>query len=149
MLINRLSNQTVDIVIFVIANLVNFLIVGVFLARSRGLSRVEWVLGLIVVSMIFPVGAAVIFNSAKKREWWTVVLPLLLILFCLVELMLDYILKLDFRNTPLRWPYITIFYLAMMGLIGYSFLIGRVFGYITLSTYFLNLLATWYSHSGQ
>jgi len=148
MLINRLSNQTVDIAIFVVANLVNLLIVGVFLARSRGLSRMEWVLGLIVVAMIFPVGAAVIINAAKKREWWTFVLPLLLILYCLVELMLDYILKLDFRNTALRWPYITLFYLAMMGLIGYSFLIGRVFGYITLSTYFLNLLATWYGHSG-
>ncbi len=73
---------------------------------------------------------------------------MLLILFFAIELLFDYILKLDFRNTALLWPYIVVYYLALMGMIGYSFSIGRPYGFITLGTYFLGLLATWYGHAG-
>ena len=140
-------DRLLDISLFAIANLGNLLLIGIFLARAKGHPRVEWVLGLIFVSLILPVAVAVILNATRKREWWTVALPLLLILFCLVELLLDYILKLDFRNTALCWPYIALYYLALLGMIGYSFSLGKAYGFITLSTYFLGLLATWYGHS--
>ncbi|MBU7009941.1 MAG: hypothetical protein HXS46_04580 [Theionarchaea archaeon] len=82
-----------------------------------------------------------------KREWWAIVLPSLLIVFLIVELILDYILKLDFRHTSLLWPYLLLYYVSLWGMIGYTFLIGTFYGGITLGTYFLNLLATWYSYS--
>ena len=34
-----------------------------------------------------------------------------------------------------------------MAMVGYSFLIKKSFGYVTLCTYFLGLLATWYSYA--
>jgi hypothetical protein len=34
-----------------------------------------------------------------------------------------------------------------MGMIGYAFLVGRVFGFITLVTYFMQLAATAYSYA--
>ena len=139
--------QTIDIVIFIIANFVNILLIGIFLSRAKKLDKVENILGIVLVALAVPVIAAVIFNFLEEREWWTVVLPLFLILFCVVELIFDYILKLEFRNTALLYPYLIIFYLALMGMIGYSFLIGESYGFVTLSTYFLNQLATWYSYS--
>jgi len=72
---------------------------------------------------------------------------LLLILFLVIELLFDYILKLEFRKTALLWPYLTIFYVAEMAMIGYSFLIKKSYGFITLGTYLLSLLATWYSYA--
>ena len=120
---NLIDFRIIDIAIFIIANLVNLLIIGIFLSRPKGLKRVEFILGLVVVAMTLLVGMAVILNILGKREWWTIVLPLLLILFFVVELIFDYILKLDFRNTDLRWPYIIVFYLSLMAMIGYSFLI--------------------------
>jgi len=147
-MIDRIDFRIIDISLFVIANLVNLLIIGVFLCRPKGLARVEHILGIIIVTMALPVSIAVFFNILGKREWWTIVLPLLLILFFLVELLFDYILNLDFRNTALLWPYIFIYYLSIMGMIGYSFLIGRSYGFVTLSIYFLSLIATWYGHSG-
>lgn len=138
---------TIDIVLFVIANLVNLLLVAVFLVRPRGLEKVEYVLGIVVVAMALPVGAAVILNVLGKREWWTFVLPLFLILFLKIELLFDYILKLNFRDTALRWPYIFVYYLGLLAMIGYSFSMGKPYGFVTLSTYFLNLLATWYGHT--
>jgi len=137
----------IDIGIFVIANLINFLLIGIFLSRPKGLKKVEHVLGLFVVAMILPVGMAIILNFFGKREWWTIVLPMILILFLKIELLFDYILKLNFRKTRWLWPYLFLYYLAMMAMIGYSFSIGKPYGFVTLGTYFLGLFATWYSYS--
>ena len=67
----------------------------------------------------------------------------------MVELLLDYVLEIDFRRTHTRLlgPYLALFYLGQMGLIGYAFVVQPVYGFVTLATYFLNLLATWYSYS--
>ena len=112
-----------DFSLFLIANLVNLLVTGVFIARGNGYEQTEYVLGLAVVAMALPTMAFVVSNVIHQREWWTIVLPLPLILYCLVELLLDYVLKLDFRNTGLIWLYIPIFYLGLWGMIGYAFLV--------------------------
>jgi len=139
--------RTIDIGLFVIANLVNLLVIGIFLSRPAGLERVELVLGILFMVMALPAGAAVILNAMGGREWWTKILPIPLILFCVVELVLDYVLKLDFRNTALLWPYLISYYLAVIAMMGYAFGVGKSYGLITLGTYALNLLATWYSYS--
>ena len=139
--------RIIDIGIFVIANLINLLLIGIFLSRPKGLKKVEQVCGLIIVSMILPVGVAIILNILGKREWWTIILPMVFILFLKIELLFDYILKLNFRKTRLLWPYLFLYYLAMMAMIGYTFLIGKTYGFVTLGTYFLGLFATWYSYS--
>ena len=139
--------RTVDAALFAIANLVNLLMIGIFLSRPVGLERVELVLGTVFVTMALPVGAAVILNTLGGREWWTMILPIPLILFCVVELVLEYVLKLDFRKTALLWPYLILYYLALITMIGYAFGVGKSYGFVTLGTYFLNLLATWYSYS--
>ena len=136
-----------DFSLFLIANLGNLLVTGVFIARGKGYEHTEYILGLAVVALALPVITIVVLNILQQRDWWTIVLPLPLILYCLVELLLDYILKLDFRYTGLIWLYIPIFYLGLWGMIGYAFLIGRQWGFITLVTYFISLFATWYGHA--
>ena len=121
--------------------------IGIFLGRCKKLDKLEFILGIIIVLTIFPVGFIMILNFTGSREWWTFVLPIPLLLFLIVELIFDYILKLDFRNTKLLWPYLVLYYLGLWGMIGYSFLINNIFGFITLGSYFLNLFATWYSYS--
>jgi len=144
---DTVNDRAVDVAVFVVANLVNVLMVGIFLSRPKGLKRVEYRLGLVQIALALPVGVAVIVNAVGRREWWFVVLPSLLLAFLIIELLFDYILKLEFRNTRLLWPYLLLYYLALMGMIGYCFQVGVVYGFITLATYFLNLFATWYSYS--
>jgi len=136
-----------DLSLFLIANVVNLLVTGVFIARGKGYEQTEYVLGLAVVALAVPIMTIVVLNILHQRDWWTIILPLPLILYCLVELLFDYLLKLDFRNTGLIWLYIPIFYRGLWGMIGYAFLIGRSYGFITLATYFISLLATWYGHT--
>lgn len=139
--------QTVDFVVFISANVFNILVSILFILRTKKMERVEHNLGIIIVSISIPLMVAVIINSIDGREWWTYILPLFLIIYCILELLFDYILKLEFRNTKLLGPYLLFFYLGSMAMIGYTFLIKEAFGFITLITYFIGLLAAWYSYS--
>ena len=146
-MIAELDFRIVDYALFAIANLVNILMVGIFLSRPRRLRRLEYTLGIVLLTLAIPLTISIALNLVGKREWWTVVLPSLLVVFLILELILDYILKLEFRNTRLLWPYLLLYYLSSWGMIGYTFLVGKPYGFITLVTYFLHLGATWYSYS--
>ena len=139
--------KTIDLVVVIVANLFNLLMTAIFLTRPKGWTRFERAAGLIMVALALPLGAAVVLNGLGKREWWLVVLPVPLILHCIVELLLDYILNLDFRKTRLLGPYLALFYLGQMGLIGYAFVVGPAYGFVTLATYFICLGATRYAHT--
>ena len=139
--------RTADLVVFGAANVVNLLLAVLFYVRWRGLERVEYVLGLVIVSMIVPVCAAAASNALARREWWSFVLPLVLALYLLIELLLDYVFKIPFRETGLLWPYIVVFYAGVWAMIGYSFLMGRVFGAATLATYFIQLGVMIFTHT--
>ena len=143
----QLSFQAIDTILFLIANLVNLLIIGIMLSRPFGLKRLERILGLGAVACAVPAGLAVVLNAAGGREWWTIVLPALFTGYLILELILDYVLRLDFRNTRLLWPYLLVYYGAVNAMIGYTFLVNEAFGFVTLTTYLLGLLATWYSYS--
>lgn len=139
--------QMVDQVVVVAANLFNLLMTAIFLARPRGWKRFERIAGLVMVSLAVPLGTAAVLNLVNERPWWFVVLPLPLLLHCVAELLLDYVLKLDFRRTRLLGPYLALFYLGQWGLIGYAFVVKPLYGFVTLATYFLCLAATRYAHS--
>ena len=143
----QLSFETVDMALFFIANLVNLLIIGIMLSRPFGLKRLERILGLGAVGCAVPAGLAVLLNAADGREWWAIVLPALFVAYLILELILDYVLRLDFRHTRLLWPYLLVYYVALNAMIGYTFLVNEAFGFVTLATYLLGLLATWYSYS--
>ena len=70
-----------------------------------------------------------------------------MIAFLILELLLDYVLQIPFRETRLLWPYLALFYLSAWMMIGYTFLVNKTYGFITLVTYFLSLAATAYSYS--
>ncbi len=148
-MISRLSPilpfATIDLVVVVAANLFNLLMAAIFATRPKGWKRFERVTGLVMVALALPLAAAVVLNAAGQRPWWFVVLPLPLILHAVVELLLDYVLKVDFRKGRLLGPYLALFYLGQWGLIGYAFAVQPVYGFVTLATYFLCLGTTRYA----
>ncbi len=138
--------HVVDLAFIGLANLVNVLMVGVFLSRPPGWRRLERTLGWIFVALSLPVAAVLVLNLLGGREWWAITMPALLLAFIAVEFVLDYWLERDFRHSRLLGPYLLLYYLALMGLIGYAFLVGEIYGFVTLVTYFLQLGATAYSY---
>lgn len=143
----RIDHKTIDLALFVVANLANLLTAGIFLSRTLGQDCTETLLGLAFVSMALPAASAVVLNAMAGREWWTIFLPMPLIAFCIVELLLDYVFRIEFRSTGLLWPYSILYYVALISMIGYSFGIGKPYGFVALATYMLNLGATGYAFS--
>ncbi|MGZ3979405.1 MAG: hypothetical protein ACXVKT_18200 [Flavisolibacter sp.] len=138
-------DSIIDISVFVIANLTNLLLALMFLFRGRARAKTGSGFGWAAVILGIPLLAAAILNVSEGRPWWSYVLPGLLVLYDLVEFILDYLLKYDFRRSRWLGPYLGLYYLALMGMIGYAFAVGRPFGFVTLVTYFINLAATAWS----
>jgi hypothetical protein len=145
--IGALFFYIVDLSVFVIANLTNLLLAIMFVFRARDKVRIGNGFGWISVTLGIPLIAVIVINALGMRPWWTIVLPTLMVTYDLAEFLLDFVLKFDFRHSHWIGPYLGLYYLALMGMIGYSFTIGRPFGFITLATYFVSQTATAYSQS--
>lgn len=141
------SSWIADRLLVVAANLFNLLMVGIFLVRVKGPPGRDRALGIAVEALALPVVVALVLNGRAQRSAWMIGLPVLLVLFLALELLLDYILKLEFRTTRWLGPYLLLYYLSQMAMIGYAFLVSEPAGFVTLGTYFLSLAASGYSYS--
>jgi hypothetical protein len=140
-----IMNGFIDVSVFVIVNLTNLLLALMFLFRGGGKPKIGSTFGWAAVVLGIPLLAAAILNAAGARPWWTFILPGLLVLYEAVEFVLDFLLKFDFRHSGWLGPYLGLYYLALMGMIGFAFTLGKPYGFITLVTYFINLAATAWS----
>jgi hypothetical protein len=137
--------RIIDISVFIIANLTNLLLAIMFLFRALGKQKVGSGFGWWAVVLGIPLLVTAVLNGLGGRPWWVIILPGLLVLYDLVEFFVDHLIKFDFRHSRWLGPYLGLYYLALIGMVGYSFAVGKVFGFITLVTYFVNLAATAYS----
>lgn len=144
---NILDTHTIDLAVVVIANLIHLALIGLFLSRPFGLPQVEYFLGLFLSGLALPLVGLAALNYRLGREWWAYVLPLVMAAFLLLEFILEYVLGINWRKTWMFGPYLLFYYLSLMLMISYAFLTGRIYGAITLVTYFLGLAATWYSYT--
>ncbi len=118
-----------------------------FAARIVGLYWVEKSMGVVVLIMGFALGYVAYLNTKNKRDRWEALLLLPIFFFCIVELILDYILDQDFRSTAIVGPYLLLYYTSLWMLIGYSFRFEKRWGFITLATYFLNMSLSLYQYA--
>jgi energy-coupling factor transporter transmembrane protein EcfT len=138
--------QKFDLAVVVIANLLNLILTLIFLNRVFGRTEWEHWLGYGTLIMILPLTIIAVANLNEKRNWAFWVLPLVMVAYLVVEFVLDYWLKFNYRQTAWLGPYLLVYYVALFAMIGYAFLAGKTYGFITLITYFINLAATFYSY---
>jgi hypothetical protein len=136
-----------DLAVVFIAGLENLLIAAMFFSRLARKPGLDNAIGIPIMLLAIPLVGMVGFNAATGRAWWYVLLPVPFILFCILDLVLDYILKLPFRQTRLLGPYLGLFYLGQLGLMGYAFATGKVYGMLILVTYFISLAASGISYA--
>ena len=141
------SNRKTDFVVVCLANLINIVMVFLFIARILFLNPVfEDILGLVAIVMGFSLGYIAFINRKNGRDKWETYLLVPVFFFFIVELVLDYVLRIDFRNTALVGPYILFYYVGLWGLIGYAFRFDKKWGFVTLVTYFLNMILSVLQH---
>ena len=143
---NNLKNHNlIDLTAISVTNIFNIIMVAVFIFRTLQTRHLQGV-GIVWVMFIATLGIVIFRNIQAKRGRWFIILPLLMWIFLIIEVVLDYVLRLDFRNTSLIGPYLLLYYISILGMIGYSFLVEKKYGFITLVTYFLSQFAALYSY---
>jgi hypothetical protein len=139
--------DAVDFSLVILTNIVNVLVIGIVLFRTARQIRLEGILRFLLLATIIPVGAAIIINVIEDRPSWSTLLPVLFLLYLASEVVFFYILRRDVRGTRWFGFYLVLYYAGLLGMIGYAMKVGEILGFITLTTYFFNILASRFSFS--
>ena len=138
--------RKVDLIVVYLANLINVIMTILFTARIFGLPQVEYLLGIVGMVMGFVLGYIAFLNKKNKRDKWEAYLLIPIFLFFIVDLILDYVLTFEFRSTAIVGPYVLLYYVGLWGLIGYSIRFDKKWGFLTLATYFMNMVFSVLTH---
>jgi small-conductance mechanosensitive channel len=138
--------KRIDLIVVYSANFINVIMVILFVARIFGLPQMEYVLGIVAMILGFSLGYIAFLNKKSRRDKWEAYLLIPIFLFFVVDLVLDYVLAFDFRSTAIVGPYVLLYYVGLWGLIGYSFRFDKKWGFLTLATYFLNMVFSVLAH---
>ncbi|MBI9070882.1 MAG: hypothetical protein JEY94_04755 [Melioribacteraceae bacterium] len=136
------SKENLDFLGAVIANFNNLLLIGIFVARVFKYPKIEYWLGALFILTVLPLILMFVKAFSFDRDVLYLVQLILMISFILLELFLDYIFKIDFRqNRMIVIPYLTLFYASFGGMIGIASQAGKPWSITTIIT-FLIMTAT-------
>ena len=97
--------------------------------------------GAIVLSLMIPFTITLLGYMKEKEKKRTILSNIFILFYLFLELLLDYILKITFREIlAIHVPYIIVFYAALFSMIGVSFEKNKKMGYVVIVT-FLILMA--------
>ena len=128
--------KSMDIIFIVSSIIFNISVSIIYIATKIGNMKLLQVSGLIVILLIIPFTITLI-GYIKLKEEKKIIISLVIILFYLfLELLLDYILMIPFREIiALHIPYIIVFYAADLSMIGVTFDKNKKMGFAVLATF--------------
>jgi len=107
----------------------NLLIAGIFIAQKLGREKLVRIFGILWLWLSLPLALVFVFFWREGREKWFLLSLGLVFLYMLVELLLDYVYKIDFRSKPaIHVPYIILEYIALFSLMGIAFSVDQTWG---------------------
>jgi hypothetical protein len=116
-----------------------------YIAAKLGETVIVQVCGGIVVSLMVAF-AVTLFGYVREKEKRSTIISHVFILFYLfLELLLDYILKIPFREIlAIHVPYIIVFYAALFSMIGVSYGKNKKMGFIVIVTFLILIVCLIY-----
>ena len=122
----------------ILANVINISTISIFVARLLGKPEIGHWIGIIILFSIIPLFyllyTAKPLNRAKIYYIWIV----LMIAFIIVEFLLDWFPRIDFRtNLQIIIPYVMLFFGATGGMIGVASLAGKRWAIVTVATFLI------------
>jgi hypothetical protein len=124
-------------IIFVLSALIfNILVSVVYISTKLDLNALLQISGFIFISLIVPFTVTLrryMKNEAGKK---IIISNMVVLLYLVLELLLDYILKIPFREIlAIHVLYIIIFYAAEFSMMSVSFHINRKAGFVVAITF--------------
>jgi len=129
--------------VFTISGVIFFIsIIGVFISAAREKEKLLRGIGVIIVSLLIPLIIVFIDYLVIGQELKIFIYMAIIFAYLIVELLLDFILKIKFRDKPITHvPYIILEYAACFAFIFTSFEINKIMGWV-ISICFWAMLAT-------
>ena len=122
---------TFDVLFILSAVAFNLLIAVIFIAQKLGNEKLVRTLGILWLGLIIPLVLVFVDYWQAGSETRILVSFGLVFFYMLVEFLLDYVLKFDFRSKPsTHVPYIILEYVALFSLIVIAFDNDRIWGII-------------------
>ena len=117
----------------------------IFIVRLLGLSEIEYWLGIVFILTSLPVTFLLFSAGVYNRPAIYYIQLCLMLAFILAELFLDYIFKVDFRNTGrMVIAYAVLFFAATGGMIGIASLSGRIYSVFSVLLFLLMAFLAFY-----
>lgn len=144
-------SETTSFIFGISAVAFNLLITGIFVAQKKGDIRfINRTIGPIVIALSLPFGYVLYRYLMRGGNVWVRVSLAVVLAYQLVELLMDYIFKIDFRS---RWvthvPYILLEYAVFAGLIYTAFTISEFWGWTVSVTFWIAMAALVYLMMGR
>jgi len=126
-------------IIFICSSIIfNISVSVLYIAIKLGNMILVQVCSAIVLSLIIPFTITLIGYMKEKAEKRTIVSHVFILSYLFLELLLDYILRIPFREIlAIHVPYIVVFYAAMFSMIGVSFDKNRKMGFVVTITFLI------------
>lgn len=117
---------------FIISGLIFFgSIIGIFISAANEKDKLLRCFGVIIISLLIPLLIVFINFLVVRKDLRLNLYMILILLYIVVELFLDFIFKIEFRNkTITHVPYIILEYAACFSFIFISFSINRTMGWV-------------------
>jgi hypothetical protein len=131
---NRLTDT-----IFICSSIIfNVSVSALYFATKLGNTVLVQVCGAIVISLIVPFTITLLGYMKEKAKKRTIVSHGFILFYLSLELSLDYILKIPFREIlAIHVPYIIVFYAALFSMIGVSFEKNKKMGSVVIVTFLI------------
>lgn len=140
-----LTQNTTSLVILFTAVAANLFTTAIFLFRILGRPDLERIIGMVFQFLAIPAIVALIGVGAL---WMRIYLGIFLA-FLVMELILDYILKIPFRkNRRTLAPYLILYLLSFWGFIGILFTLNLYYGIIASCFYAVHTSVMIYYETG-
>ena len=110
----------------------------IFVSRLAGRPRIGYWIGIFEISLSLPLAFLLFTAPGLARPPLYYIQVGLLLLWILTELLLDYILRIDFRR--IRWAviaYVTLFFAGAGGMLGIALPAGKGAGLISIVLFFI------------
>jgi len=124
-------------IIFIISSIIfNISVSVLYIAAKLSNMELVQVSGIIVILLIIPFTISLIGYIKEKEEKKNIISLVIILFYFFLQLLLDYILIIPFREIlALHIPYIIVFYAAEFSMIGVTFDKNKKMGFMVLVTF--------------
>ena len=131
-------NKSMDVIFICSSVIFNISVSALYIATKLGDMRLVGVSGGIVISLIVPFAITLLGYMRKKAEKKTILSHVFILFYLFLELFLDYILRIPFREIlAIHVPYIIVFYAALFSMIAVSFEKNKKMGSLVIATFLI------------